>query len=331
MMKLPKVTDIDVANKKILVRADLDVSLENSSDLYRLEALIPTLEYLSGKNCEIVLVGHRGRPGGKENELLSLKPVRYALENLLKEKWGKEKVDNLKMEMEENLRFDPGEEANNPEFAKKLALLGDVYVNEAFAASHREHASIAALPKLLPSAFGLRFIEEVENLSRVFESPQKPVVVVLGGEKEDKVNYLSDLALFSDKTLVAGRLPVFLDDYSEFRIDVRFEVAALIADKEDITIRSIEKFEEELANARTIVLAGPVGRFEEEGHRIGTKRVFEKAATNTQAFKVAGGGDTIAAISLLGLKDKFDWISVGGGAMLEFLTKRTLPGIEALR
>jgi phosphoglycerate kinase len=330
MMKLPKVTDIDVANKKILVRADLDVSLENSSDLYRLEALIPTLEYLSGKNCEIVLVGHRGRPGGKENELLSLKPVRYALENLLKEKWGKEKVDNLKMEMEENLRFDPGEEANNPEFAKKLALLGDVYVNEAFAASHREHASIATLPKLLPSAFGLRFIEEVENLSRVFESPQKPVLAIVGGEKEDKLDYLKSLAEVADKVLVAGRLPNFIDDYSEFRVDMRYEVAGLIPDKEDITIRAIEDFEAEIAKAGTILLAGPMGKYEEEGHLMGTKRVFEAVAAS-YAFKIAGGGDTITAIGLLGLKDKFDWISLGGGAMLEFLTKRTLPGIEALR
>ena len=225
----------------------------------------------------------------------------------------------------ENLRFNPNERANNPEFAKELAKHGDFYVNESFANSHREHASIVSLPKLLPHACGIRFCEEVENLQRVFEEPKRPVLALVSGVKEDKLSYINDFKRFADKILIGGRLP----DHFEDSKDPKLLVARLVPDKEDITLNSVEAFEEEIAKAATIVLSGPVGRFEDEGHRQGTERVF-KAIAKSGAFKVAGGGDTRNAISTVGVTEAFDWISVGGGAMLDFLAHGTLPGIEAL-
>jgi phosphoglycerate kinase len=227
----------------------------------------------------------------------------------------------------ENLRFDKAEEENSEVFARNLADLAEVYVNEAFAVSHREHASIVALPKLLPHAAGFRFVKEVENLSRILVDPRKPVVLVVGGIKEDKVDYIKNFTTIADKILVGGRLPLFFEAGNP---DVeKIILGQLIPDKEDITINTIQKFKEEISKAGTIVVAGVPGKYEDEGHRQGTKEVFE-AIANSSAFKLAGGGDAEAAISFLGLNERFDWISVGGGASLEFLAKGTLPGIQAL-
>lgn len=310
-MELPKLSNLDISAKRVVVRADLDFDPADSQNL-RLQALVPTLDYLKEKRSQIVLIGHRGRPGGKPDERLSLKGFESVFA-----KWG--------VTVEENLRFDPGEEANDLEFAQKLAALGDAYVNEAFGGSHRNHASIVSLPKLLPHAAGLHFIEETTNLGRVLEGAKHPVISIISGVKEDKLSYVSDFKKFSDKVLIGGRLPEYWGDKEEEKV----MVAKLMPDREDITIHSIEAFEREISIAETILLSGPIGKFEEEGHRQGTKRVFE-AVANSSAYKVAGGGDTEMAINLLGIKDKFDWISVGGGAMLEFLAKGTLPGIEAL-
>lgn len=332
-MKLPRVDELELKEKKVLVRADLDIK-DLESDIYRLESLLPTLDYLQSINCDIVLIGHRGRPSeipeGKTEEQvkeeLSLKLVSVALENLLKEKWGEGRVKNLKMNMMENLRFDKGEEENGEEYTKLLAENGEIFINEAFANSHREHASIVSLPKLMPHAAGFRFLEEVENLSKVIENPNPPVVAIISGIKKDKMNYIEPFKSFCDKILIAGRLPEFMP---EDNTDPKLIIAKLLPDKEDITIHSIESFQEEIEKAKTIIVTGPIGKYEEEGHRMGTERVFN-AIAKSSAFKVAGGGDTITAINLLNLKDKFNWLSVGGGATLEFLSKGTLPGIEAL-
>lgn len=314
-INLPNLSDIDFTKKRVLVRADLDLTNET----YRLEALLPTLKYLSERGCKITIIGHRGKPKGKTVMELSLGPVEEKLRKL---------VPEINFQMLENLRFDLGEESDNLDFAKRLAENEDVYVNEAFAASHREHASIVALPKLLPHAAGLRFCQEVENLSKVLENPKRPLLIIISGVKEDKLTYLEPFLTLADKLLVGGRLPELIGDDSKIRNE-KLLVADLNPDKEDITIRSIERFEEEIAEAGTTVLAGPIGKYEEGGHRQGTERVF-KAVANSKAFKVAGGGDTISAINLLGISHYFDWISVGGGAMLKFLSRGTLPGIEAL-
>jgi len=355
-----KVTDLEVEGGRVLVRADLDVGEEMSgSDTDKLKTILPTIEYLVSRRFKVILVGHRGRPEGKVDGKLSLLPVSERLQQLLTRKIdfiydisgfeGKEKSLTLKegeIMMLENLRFDAREEKNDEEFAKSLAEMGDFFVNEAFSASHREHASVVGVPKLLPSVFGLHFSKEIENLSRVFDNPGHPVLAIISGVKKDKLTYIDRFCKFCDKVLVAGRLPDFLtlEMTEESLVDPEVKntvlqwvdqgkvvLADLVQDKEDITIHSIEKFESEIRGAATVVISGPVGKFEDEGHRQGTKRVLEAIVGNINAFKVAGGGDTEQSIKLLDLADGFDWISIGGGASLDFLANGTLPGIEAIK
>jgi len=319
-MDLPQLTNFDVSGKRVLLRLDLDTD-PDPNDL-RIKASEETLNYLKEKGAsEIIILAHKGRPEGKVDESLSLKPFQP-----LFDKWG--------AKVEENLRFDPREEANDLEFAKKLAALGDIYVNEAFASSHREHASIVGLPKLLPHAVGFHFQKEIENLSKVLENPKHPVLFLLNGIKQDKLDYLEGIKKFADKVLVGGRLPEYLGDAALESVRLQPENAQVVIgnltmDKEDITLNTVDRFVKEIGSAATIIVSGPVGKYEDEGHRQGTDGVF-KAVAESPAFKIAGGGDTEKALSILNISNKFDWISVGGGAMLEFLTKKTLPGIEAL-
>ncbi len=314
-MNLPKITEIDVINKKVLLRLDLDTS-SDPNDL-RVKSSYETLDYLKNKASKITILAHKGRPDGKVDERLSLNPFQSIFD-----KWGATVL--------ENLRFDSREMKNDPEFAKELALLGDVYINDSFAESHRNAVSIVGLPKLLPHAAGFRFEKEVNNLSKVFD-PVRPLVILISGVKKDKLEMIEPLSNLADKVLVGGRLPDFLGDNT---ISVRSQtgkviVGNLVMDKEDITVNTIEKFKEEIAKAKTIVLAGVLGKYEDEGHSQGTKAIFE-AVGNSNAFKIVGGGDSLIAIEKYNLTDKFDWISVGGGACLEFLINKTLPGIEAL-
>jgi len=316
-MELPKITDLDVSEKRVLVRLDLDTRPDENDA--RIKASVETLDYLKSKNAKIIIIAHNGRPEGKENESLSLKPFEPIFF-----KWG--------AEIKENLRFNPGEESNDEAYAKEIASWGDIYINEAFASSHREHASIVGVPKLLPHAAGFRFEKEIENLSKVLENPKHPLVFLISGLKEDKLQYVKAFEIFADKILVGGRLPEFLGDKALESVRTqngKTIVGNLIMDKEDITLNTIEVFEKQIATAGTVVISGPLGKFEDEGHRMGTEKIY-KAVAESSAFKIAGGGDTESAISLLSLTDKFDWISVGGGAMLEFLSKKTLPGIDAL-
>jgi len=337
MINLPELKDIDVSGKRVIVRMDLDVE----DDYTRLEFAEETLDYLVSKRARLILIGHKGRPEGERLPELSLSSIAQVLGGIVGERvnffhdiTGYEVEKRVKMFrlgnilLLENLRFDKGEEENDENFAKDLANLGDVYINEAFANSHREHASIVGIPKLIPHAAGFRFIKEVENLNRVLVSPKRPVVLVVGGIKQDKVGYIKSFTRIADKILVGGKLPLlFGEDNSN---PEKIILGQLVPDNEDITIHTIEKFKEEIAKAGTLVVAGVPGKYEDEGHRQGTKEVFEAIAASS-AFKLAGGGDAEAAITEFGLNERFDWISVGGGAMLEFLAKGTLPGIEALK
>jgi phosphoglycerate kinase len=314
-MKLPSIDDFIFSGKRVVLRGDIDVMGDSDT---RLELLLPAIKGLFKKGADkITLIGHIGRPNGKKVEKLSTKHLKT---------WFKKRIKSRNFVLYENLRFWREEKENDSVFAKKLARLGDIFVNESFATSHRRHASVVGLPKLLPTAFGPRFIEEINNLDMIINSPKKPVIILIGGVKRDKLDYLAGLKKIANKVLVAGRLPDYLDeDFQEKGV----VVARLMPDKEDITVNSIEKFTSILSFAGTIFVAGPVGKFEEKGHLLGTKRVFE-SVVQSSAAKMAGGGDTEAAISKLGLNNKFDWISTGGGASLEYLTKRTLPAIEAL-
>lgn len=335
-MDLTKLQEADITGKQVLLRLDLDVD----EDFSRIEFALDTLQLLKERNCRIVVIGHKGRPGGKIVEkfsLAGLAPVVEKVSGLNVEfckdivgEEAKKAVENStsgKIILLENLRFNIGEEKNDGDFAQKLASFGEFYVNEAFAISHRAHASIVGLPGILPHAAGLRLEKEVNVLSGILENPQRPVVAVISGVKEDKMDRIASILDKVDKVLVAGRLPIYYADTNPS--PEKIVMAQLIPDTEDITLHSIEKFKEEIAKAKTIILAGVPGKYEDEGHRQGTKEVFT-AIANSSAFKVAGGGDAEAAITLLGLNTKFDWISVGGGAALEFLAKGTLPGLQAL-
>jgi 3-phosphoglycerate kinase len=341
-MDLPKLSELNVNGKSVVLRLDLDVS----GDISRIKATKQTLNFLVSNSAKTAIIGHKGRPQSAQDTNLSLGPltkeiseiagreVRFVNDivgNEAKNEVGKLEAGGLLML--ENLRFDPREEQNDQGFARELATLGEVYVNEAFAVSHRVHASIVGVPKFLPHAAGFRFVKEIENLGLVLEGAKSPRIVIVSGIKKDKVEMAKTLTQKFDKVLVAGRLPEYMGDNT---VSVRsldkadkLLVANLIMDKEDITIHSVERFKEEIAKAGTIVLAGVPGRYEDKGHRQGTKEIFE-AVASSDAYKVAGGGDTLAAIDMFKLASKFDWISVGGGAMLEFLAKGTLPGIEAL-
>lgn len=337
MNKLPRLEDLDAAGKRVLVRIDLDVD----DDYSRLEFAEETLDFLIRKMAKLIIIGHKGRPEGKENSELSLSPLAQVLGGVVGEKVNfvhdivgpeaQEKAKSLpegEILLLENLRFDSGEQQNDEIFSKSLASLGEIYINEAFAVSHRIHASIVGIPIFLPHFAGFRFVSEVETLSKVLENPKRPLVLVIGGIKSDKVEYIKNFVGLSDKILVGGLLPAFFGEDNP--APEKIVLAGLTADGLDITPETIVRFKEEIAKAGTIVVAGVQGKYEEESHKRGTLEIFE-AIAGTSAFKLAGGGDAEAAISEFGLSNKFDWISVGGGAMLDFLAGGTLPGIEALK
>ncbi len=347
-MDLPSVKNLPVAGKKVLLRTNYDVPLKKSSsvreltsyelgvgDETRIEESLPTIKYLLGKKAKIIIATHLGRPGGKEVLELSLRPVA----NLISNKFPMTKV---KLEdfpgwqvakniwLLENLRFWSGEEANDLEFAKKLANLADFYVNEAFACSHRKHSSIVGVVKFFPPknrAFGFDFLKEVEVLKKVRENPCRPVVLLLGGIKEDKIEYAKKLVWWADWILVGGKL-VEYDGIPDLIAHPKI-VGSLIKNGQDITKETAKKFMEIIQKAKTIVWAGPMGNFYNERYSLGTKMIAE-AIAESGAFSVVGGGDTEVALSQLGLTEKISFISSGGGAMLEFLAEGSLSGIKAI-
>ncbi|MFH1561465.1 MAG: phosphoglycerate kinase [Patescibacteria group bacterium] len=313
-------TNFDFSNKTVLVRIDCDVDLRKEKrtwlvdEDFRLKAVLPTIHFLQEKQVKkIILLGHLGRPKGKVVKELSLKPVA--------DWFAKQKV---KVDLFENLRFSPKEQENDLGFTKKLAKGADVFVNDALAVSHRRDASIVGLPKILPSFLGLRFESEIKVLSWIRKSIPRPLVFVLGGSKSDKVDYLKFLSDFADYLLVGGKLPL-LTDYK----NKKMILAKLSKNKRDLSSESIEEFKKVINLAKGIIWAGPMGVYEEEENQKGTFEVA-KAITKSQAFKVACGGDTHRVISRLNIWDRFDFVSVGGGATLQFLQKQTLPGIEAI-
>jgi len=228
----------------------------------------------------------------------------------------------------ENLRYYPGEENNDPLFIKELVSLADLFVNEAFAVSHREHASIVGLPTFLPSAFGFNFVKEVGTLMRVYRHPQRPVVIVLGGQKKSKILSGQILLGWVDSILVGGEL-VEADGIVEFAGHKKVR-ADLTKKGEDITLKSAKEFAKIIKKAGTIIWSGPMGAYENSRYLKGTE-IVAKAVADSKAFSIVGGGDTEAALTKLGLVEKIDYICSGGGAMLTFLAQRgTLPGIEAV-
>src|SRR5918996_271273 len=389
---LPQIDELNVAGKRILVRSDLNVPLDGGriTDDLRIRAALPTLETLLDRSGRVAVCSHLGRPKGKVVEELRLAPVGGRLEELLGTKVDVlDEVVGRKAQaagdggaplvLLENLRFEPGEESNDPVFADALAGLGDAYVNDAFGAAHRAHASIVGVPERLPSAAGLLLTEEVEKLERVLHGPEHPFVAVLGGAKvSDKLSVIGNLLDRVDSMCVGGAMAFTLlkakgldvgrSMVEEDRVD---EVERVLKEAEsrgveillpedvvaaespdegaahetvsldeigdrmgvDIGPRTASRFQEEIAAARTVLWNGPMGIFEIDAYSLGTRAVAEAiaGATGRGAYTVAGGGDSAAALEQLDLTDGVSHLSTGGGAPLELLEGKELPGIAALR
>jgi phosphoglycerate kinase len=347
-MRLPRsVRDADVAGKTVLVRSDLNVPLEDGTvaDDTRIRASLPTLELLLDAGAaEVRVCSHLGRPKSEEDrERLSMRRVESRLRELLQ---------GDRLVVLENTRFNPGETTNDPAFARELADGCDLYVNDAFGSAHRAHASTEGVAHLLPSYAGLLLLAELEHLGRLLADVERPFVLVSGGAKvDDKLGVLQNLGGRADTVLIGGKMaeqirtenPLHFDVVlpsdvvaaSAFAADADSNVCAFDALPDgwlglDIGPETRERFASELASARTVFWNGPMGVFEWPRFAEGTKAVAQAVAANDDAFSVVGGADSVRALNELGLADRISWVSTGGGASLELLEGKELPGVAAI-
>lgn len=396
-MKKRTIKDLNenqLVDKIILIRVDFNVPINEEleiTDDTRIKAALPTIKYLTSHRAKVVLMSHLGRPKGKVVEKLRLNNIAHRLGELLGQKV--KKLDNcIGREIEEeimklqpgeialleNLRFHPEEEKNNPEFAKALAKLADIFVNDAFGTAHRAHASTVGVARILPSYAGFLMDKEIEVLSNLLENPKRPFVVVLGGAKiSGKIEIVQNLLDIADKILISGGMSYtclaalgyevgnsLLEEYdlevvkkilekAEEKGDKILLPVDLIITKEvsekiegklfeidnipkdgigvDLGEKSLIEFEKVLKKAKTVFWNGPVGVFEIEKYAKGTNRIAKILADmQGKTVTIIGGGDSIAAIENAGLVEKMTHISTGGGASLEFLGGKKLPGIEIL-
>ena len=391
-MNKKTVKDIDLKGKKVFVRCDFNVPMDenqNITDNARIVGALPTIKYLLEQNCKIILASHLGRPKGEFKPEFSLAPVAKELSKLLgqevimsKDVIGEDamtKSANLKegeILLLENVRFHKEETDNDPEFSKKLASMAEVYVNDAFGTAHRAHASTTGIASYLPAVSGFLIEKELQFLGNAVNNPERPFVAILGGAKvSDKIGVIDSLLEKVDTLMIGGgmaytffkaqgyevgnsicemdkldlakeamekakekgvkfMLPVDTKVGKEFKPDTESKIVSyteIPADWEgfDIGPETIKMFEEELRKAKTVVWNGPLGLFEFDQFAIGTNAIA-KVLSEIDATTIIGGGDSAAAVKKAGLEDKMTHISTGGGASLEFLEGKKLPGIEAL-
>ncbi|ABR31114.1 phosphoglycerate kinase [Thermosipho melanesiensis] len=389
------IRDIDIKNKKVIMRVDFNVPLKDGkiTDDTRIVEALPTIKYAIENNAVVILLSHLGRPKGERKPEFSLKPVSERLSELLgkqvtfvPELYGEEvkmAIDNAKpgdVILLENTRFDKGETKNDPELAKKWADLADIHVNDAFGTAHRAHASNVGISQYIPSVAGFLMEKEIKFLSKATLNPEKPYVVILGGAKvSDKIGVITNLLNKADKILIGGAMMFtflkalgknvgsslveedkldlakrILEEAKEKGVEFVLPVDAVCAQKIesgvetktfrindgipegwmglDIGPESIKLFKEKISGAKTIVWNGPMGVFEIEDFETGTKEVAISIAAETEkgATTVIGGGDSAAAIAKFNLKNKVSHVSTGGGASLEFLEGKELPGIASI-
>lgn len=392
-MNKKTVKDIDLKGKKVFVRCDFNVPMDenqNITDNTRIKAALPTIKYLLEQNCKIILASHLGRPKGEVKPEFSLKPVAKELSKLL----GKEvimandvigedamtKAANLKegeIMLLENVRFHREETDNDPEFAKKLASMAEVFVNDAFGTAHRAHASTTGIADYIPGVAGFLIEKELKFLGNAINNPERPFVAILGGAKvSDKIGVIDSLLDKVDTLMIGGGmaytffkaqgynvgnslcevektdlaleamekakskgvkllLPIDTKIGKEFKPDTESKTVAWteIPDEWegfDIGEKTIEMFKNELQSAKTVIWNGPLGLFEFDQFAIGTNEIA-KTLADLDATTIIGGGDSAAAVTKAGLADKMTHISTGGGASLEFLEGKKLPGIECLQ
>ena len=392
-MNKKTVKDIDVTGKRVFVRCDFNVPQDENgkiTDNRRIVSALETIKYLIEKNAKVILCSHLGRPKGEFKKEFSLKPVAEELTILL----GKEvkladdvigeSAQNLVSQMEEgdvvlleNVRFHAEEEKNDAKFAKKLASLADIYVNDAFGTTHRAHASTAGIAAYLPAVSGFLIEKEINFMGNTLENPQRPFVAILGGAKvSDKIGVIDALLEKVDTLIIGGGmaytffkaqgygvgnslceedkldlakglmekakqkgvkllLPIDTVVGKEFKKDTESKVVAWtdIPDNWegfDIGPETIKMFAEEVKKAKTVVWNGPLGLFEFDQFAVGTNAIAKELA-ESDAITIIGGGDSAAAVEKAGLSDKMSHVSTGGGASLQFLEGKTLPGIECLQ
>ncbi|OGD62744.1 phosphoglycerate kinase [Candidatus Beckwithbacteria bacterium RBG_13_42_9] len=383
------IRDLDLRGKRVLVRVDYNVSLSNDfriGDDLRIKQTLPTLEYLLAQNCTLFLISHLGRPEGKVDPSLSLEPVRAYLEKLIAKPVAliKDYIDGTgKAEVKaaqpgsvnllENIRFYPEEEANDPGFSQKLAALGEVFVNDAFGVCHRTHASTVGMTKFLPSVAGLLLEKEVDLITQAVGEPKRPLVVIVGGAKaETKIPLIESLLPKADTILVGGGVANTFLLAQGHNLGKSMAEPALVEKAKailqqgqnkiilpaDVVVGDLEKgsyegvvaldqvpenlsvldlgpkteveFGKIIEEAQTIIWNGPMGLFEKPAFARGTEFVYQAIAENRDSLSIVGGGETLTALPKEEYLGTIDHVSTGGGAMLEFIEKGTLPGIDAL-
>jgi len=380
---MKKIIDFDYKGKKVLVRCDFNVSFSDKGEIlddYRIKNTLPTIKYLMEKGAKVILISHCS---DSEEKPVSLKPVSLRLSELLTKrvkflpdcrgeriKTEIEKMKDGEVMLLENVRFYKEEKENDEKFGRELADLGEIFINEGFAVSHRKHASVWQIPRFLPSAAGFLLEKEIVVLSQILKGFTPPLVIIIGGVKiETKAKTLLHFIKIADHILLGSKLgevvlikkQIILGrhapddkvideiDFTSSKIHLPIDgamalknvtegysriggVGTLKKEEEifDIGPETIDVFKRIIKEAKTIFWNGPMGMYEDERFSSGTKEIAEAIIRNYSAFKVAGGGDTIAAVKKFHLEEKFDFLSTGGGAMLEFLAGEKLPGIEAL-
>ncbi len=392
-MNKKTVRDIDVKNKKVLVRCDFNVPYDENrviTDNRRIVAALPTIKYLLENNASVILCSHLGRPKGEVKPEFSLNIVADELTRLLGQEVKLagdvvgESAQKLAAEMKkgevillENVRYEPGEEKNDPELSKKFASLAELYVNDAFGTAHRAHSSTTGVADFLPAVSGFLIEKELKFLGESLENPERPFMAILGGRKvSDKIGVIESLLEKVDVLMIGGAmaytffksmgytvgnsiceddkvdlarslmekakekgvkfmLPVDTKVGKEFKPDTESKVVKYTEIPDgwegfDIGTETIALYSEELKKAKTVIWNGPVGLFEFDQFAVGTNSIA-RALADVDAVKIIGGGDSAAAVEKAGLAEKFTHISTGGGASLEFLEGKKLPGIEALQ
>jgi len=392
-MEKKTVKDVELKGKKVLVRCDFNVPMDeekNITDNTRIVAALPTIKYLIEQNCAIILCSHLGRPKGEFKPEFSLKPVAKELSKLLDKEIimandvigedAKQKAKELKpgqIMLLENVRFHREETDNDPEFAKELASMAEIYVSDAFGAVHRAHSSTAGVAVYLPAVAGFLIEKELKFLGKALDNPERPFVAILGGAKvSDKIGVIDSLLEKVDTLMIGGGmaytffkaqgyevgnsiceldkldlakelmkkaeekgvkfiLPIDTKIGKEFKPDtesktVKYTEIPSEWEGFDIGEETIKMFSEELRKAKTVVWNGPLGLFEFEQFAIGTNEIA-KVLSEIDGTTIIGGGDSAAAVKKAGLEEKMSHISTGGGASLEFLEGKKLPGIECLQ
>jgi phosphoglycerate kinase len=385
--------NLDLKGKKVLLRVDLNVPMENGAitETSRIEKIIPTINLLLEKQAKIIIMSHIGRPKGKVVKGMSLKPISEKLSFLLKKevlfnndlvnentRLEINKISNGSIIMLENIRFNEGEETNDIKFSKKISTLGDIYVNDAFSCSHRSHASIEGITKYIPSYFGLQIAEEINALKKITSEIKKPVSLIIGGSKiSTKIKIINNLIKKFDNIIIVGGMantmlnhtginvgksiceygcgPLIkkiLENSKKYNCEITIPKDVIVSKslngsgKEknineineneiilDIGSKTISSIEKIINNSKTVLWNGPAGYFENPNFQNGTKQILElisEKTENDKIFSVAGGGETVAAINKFKKINSFTFVSTAGGAFLEHLEGKELPGIKAL-